>query len=186
MLTAVENGGAGTVSRRSKMAAHNRAVLWEGRIGATAPILPLSERGTGVHIDMEIWSEIRRQVLTGASEPCRARGPDEAAQAAGLGETPRRRQKNPFQGGGQPFREQLIRRRKTRHQPHQPPIGPEMPVDMVAEVPLAGLFLSGTAVSLPMAATCLPTAASSPSAASGGRSTTTMPTTRRPRQLHSR
>jgi transposase len=28
VLTAVENGGAGTVSRRSKTAAHNRAVLW--------------------------------------------------------------------------------------------------------------------------------------------------------------
>ena len=40
MLTAVENGGAGTVSRRSKMAAHNRAVLWEETIGATAPITP--------------------------------------------------------------------------------------------------------------------------------------------------
>ena len=40
VLTAVENGGAGTVSRRSKMAAHNRAGLWAGRIGATAPITP--------------------------------------------------------------------------------------------------------------------------------------------------
>ena len=40
MLTAVENGGAGTVSRRSKMAAHNCAGLCEGRIGATAPITP--------------------------------------------------------------------------------------------------------------------------------------------------
>ena len=38
VLTAVENGGAGTVSRRSKMAAHNRAGLWAGRTGATAPI----------------------------------------------------------------------------------------------------------------------------------------------------
>jgi type I restriction enzyme S subunit len=40
LLTAVENGGAGTVSRRSKMAAHSRAGLWAGRIGATAPITP--------------------------------------------------------------------------------------------------------------------------------------------------
>jgi hypothetical protein len=40
LLTAVENGGAGSVSRRSKMAAHNRAGIWEGRIGATAPITP--------------------------------------------------------------------------------------------------------------------------------------------------
>jgi hypothetical protein len=40
LLTAVENGGAGIVSRRSKMAAHNRAGLWAGRIGATAPITP--------------------------------------------------------------------------------------------------------------------------------------------------
>ena len=40
LLTAVENGGAGSVSRRSKMAAHNRAGLWAGRIGATAPITP--------------------------------------------------------------------------------------------------------------------------------------------------
>ena len=34
MLTAVENGGAGLVSWRSKMTAHNRAVLeagWPGR-----------------------------------------------------------------------------------------------------------------------------------------------------------
>ena len=34
-------------------------------------------------------------------------------------------------------------RRKTRHAPHQPPIGSEMPIDMVAEVPLAGLFFAG-------------------------------------------
>lgn len=40
LLTAVENGGAGAVSRRSKMAAHNRAVFWEGRIGAIAPTTP--------------------------------------------------------------------------------------------------------------------------------------------------
>ena len=40
LLTAVENGGAETVSRRSKMAAHSRAGLWAGRIGATAPITP--------------------------------------------------------------------------------------------------------------------------------------------------
>ena len=32
-----------------------------------------------------------------------------------------------------------MRRRKTRHQPHQPPIGSEMPVRMVEEVPLTGL-----------------------------------------------
>ena len=29
-------------------------------------------------------------------------------------------------------------RLNTRHLPHQPPIGPEIPIDMVAEVPLAG------------------------------------------------
>jgi hypothetical protein len=50
LLTAVENGGAGTVSRRSKMAAHNRAVLWEVRIGATAPITPpFRERHRSAH-----------------------------------------------------------------------------------------------------------------------------------------
>ena len=32
----------------------------------------------------------------------------------------------PLQGGGQPFPEQLIRHRKTRHQPHQPSIGSEI------------------------------------------------------------
>ena len=32
----------------------------------------------------------------------------------------------PLPGGGQPFREQLIRCRKTRHQPHQPSIGSEI------------------------------------------------------------
>ena len=37
LLTAVENGGAGTVSRRSKMAAHNRAVLCEGTIEESIP-----------------------------------------------------------------------------------------------------------------------------------------------------
>ena len=47
--------------------------------------------------------------------------------------------KSRLRGGGQPFRVPPIRCRKTRHQPHQPHIGPEMPVDMVAEVPLAGL-----------------------------------------------
>jgi hypothetical protein len=41
--------------------------------------------------------------------------------------------------GGQPFRVQLIGCRKTRHQPHKPLIGSEMPVHMVAEVPLTGL-----------------------------------------------
>jgi hypothetical protein len=45
---------------------------------------------------------------------------------------------SPPQGGGQPFPEPLILCRKTRHQPHQPPISSEMPVGMVAEVPLAG------------------------------------------------
>ena len=50
----------------------------------------------------------------------------------------------PLLGGGRPFREPLFECRKTRHQPHQPPIGSEMPIDMVAEVPLAGLtFLRG-------------------------------------------
>ena len=56
VLTAVENGGAGTVSRRSKMAAHNRAGLCEGRIGATAPITPpFRERHRSAlrHGDME-------------------------------------------------------------------------------------------------------------------------------------
>ena len=32
----------------------------------------------------------------------------------------------PLQGGGQPFPEQLIRHRKTRHQPHQPSISSEI------------------------------------------------------------
>ena len=56
MLTAVENGGAGTVSRRSKMAAHNRAVLCEGTIGATGPITPPSRerhRSAQRHGDLE-------------------------------------------------------------------------------------------------------------------------------------
>ena len=56
VLTAVENGGAGTVSRRSKMAAHNRAVLCEGTIGATAPITPFSRerhRSAQRHGDLE-------------------------------------------------------------------------------------------------------------------------------------
>jgi hypothetical protein len=56
LLTAVENGGAGTVSRRSKMAAHNRAGLWAGRIGATAPITPPfreRHRSAQRHGDME-------------------------------------------------------------------------------------------------------------------------------------
>jgi len=39
-----------------------------------------------------------------------------------------------------------MRRRKTRHQPHQPPIGPEMPVRMVAEVPLTGLSFRAMAL----------------------------------------
>ena len=37
------------------------------------------------------------------------------------------------------FRVPLIGCRKTRHQPHQPLIGSEMPVDMVAKVRLTGL-----------------------------------------------
>jgi hypothetical protein len=56
MLTAVENGGAGTVSRRSKMAAHNRAVLCEGTIGATGPVTPPSRerhRSAQRHGDLE-------------------------------------------------------------------------------------------------------------------------------------
>ena len=56
LLTAVENGGAGTMSRRSKMAAHNRAVLCEGTIGATAPITPPSRerhRSAQRHGDLE-------------------------------------------------------------------------------------------------------------------------------------
>lgn len=56
LLTAVENGGAGPVSRRSKMAAHNRAVLREVRIGAIAPITPPfreRHRGAQRHGDLE-------------------------------------------------------------------------------------------------------------------------------------
>jgi len=45
----------------------------------------------------------------------------------------------PLHGEGQPFQVLLIRCRKTRHKPHQPHIGSEMPVGMVAEVPLTGL-----------------------------------------------
>ena len=37
VLTAVENGGAGTVSRRSKMAAHNRAAFLAARQSGSAP-----------------------------------------------------------------------------------------------------------------------------------------------------
>jgi hypothetical protein len=48
------------------MAKHNRALLCGGVIGAVAPIAPLTERGSGVRSEMEIWSEIRRDVLTGA------------------------------------------------------------------------------------------------------------------------
>jgi hypothetical protein len=46
---------------------------------------------------------------------------------------------SPPEGGGQPFPEPLMWCRKTRHQPHQPPTSSEMPIDMVAEVPSAGL-----------------------------------------------
>jgi hypothetical protein len=49
--------------------------------------------------------------------------------------------KTPLRGEGQAFRVPLIGCRKTRHQPHQPLIGSEMPVDIVAEVPLTGLSL---------------------------------------------
>ena len=49
-----------------------------------------------------------------------------------------------LQGGGQPFREQLIRCRKTRHQSHQLSIDSELPVRMVVEVPLAGLALASS------------------------------------------
>jgi hypothetical protein len=66
LLTAVENGVAGVVSGRFKIAAHNRDVFCEGTIGAIAPITSPSERGTGVHSDMGIWSEMHREGLTGA------------------------------------------------------------------------------------------------------------------------
>ena len=42
-----------------------------------------------------------------------------------------------------PFRVPLIGCRETRHQPHQPIIGSEMPGDIVEEVPLTGLSLDG-------------------------------------------
>ena len=58
--------------------------------------------------------------------------------------------KSRLRGGGQPFRVPPIRCRKTRHQPHQPHIGPEMPVDMVAEVPLAGLSFFIPTTTLPL------------------------------------
>ena len=51
----------------------------------------------------------------------------------------RRGKKIATPGGGQPFRVPLIGCRETRHQPHRPLIGSEMPVDIVAEVPLTGL-----------------------------------------------
>jgi hypothetical protein len=43
-----------------------------------------------------------------------------------------------------PFRVPLIGCREKRHQPHQPIIGSEMPVDIVKEVPLTGLPLAET------------------------------------------
>jgi hypothetical protein len=70
-------------------------------------------------------------------------------QAAELGEPPRRHEKNATAGEGQPFRVPVIWRRQTRHQPHQPPIGSEMPIDMVAEVPFAGLSLIDSVEVLP-------------------------------------
>ena len=53
----------------------------------------------------------------------------------------RRGKKIATPGGGQPFRVPLIGCRETRHQPHRPLIGSEVPVDIVAEVPLTGLSL---------------------------------------------
>jgi len=68
LLTADENGGAGTVSRRSTMAAHNRAVLCEGTIGATAPITTPSERGSRVARQPgdRCGSAIDRAILSGS------------------------------------------------------------------------------------------------------------------------
>jgi len=67
VLTAVENVGAGTVSRRSKKWRRTTVQFFgRGGSGRQPRSHPLSERGTGVHSDMEIWSEIRREGLTGA------------------------------------------------------------------------------------------------------------------------
>ena len=62
--------------------------------------------------------------------------------------------KTPLQGEGSRSREQLIWCRKTRHQPHQPPIGPEMLIDMVTKchwldypsTPVYELFLAGAEI----------------------------------------
>jgi hypothetical protein len=74
-----------------------------------------------------------------ASDPSRARGHNKAAWKPDLESLCTDAREMPPQMGGQPFRVQLIGCRKTRHQPHKPLIGSEMPVHMVAEVPLTGL-----------------------------------------------
>lgn len=49
--------------------------------------------------------------------------------------------KTPPQWGKPRVSRTPFRDRKTGHEPHQPAIGSEVPVDMIAEVPLTGLSL---------------------------------------------
>jgi len=89
MLTAVENGDAGTVSWRSKMAAHNRAVLWARTIGASGPptlVIPGARRLEGTFFTPQAvagrgkagWPDARRG---GRGHPGRALRPPKASRA---------------------------------------------------------------------------------------------------------
>jgi hypothetical protein len=96
-----------------------------------------------VHDDRAIFQASRIElpdIESTASDRRRTPGHDKAPRPPDS-ERPRvDGRKMTLQVGGQPFQVPLIGCRKTRHQPHQPLIGSEMPVDKVAEVPLAGPY----------------------------------------------
>ena len=67
----------------------------------------------------------------------------QSREAAGLGETPRTSSKTAIsEGEGRRIGKHLVRAGTQEHPTHEPLIGSEMPVDMVAEVRLTGLSLS--------------------------------------------
>ena len=60
MLTAVQCGSGGEVSRRFNLAAHKRGELQLGMIGIHPRSVPMAQGGTGVRSDMEFWRDARR------------------------------------------------------------------------------------------------------------------------------
>ena len=108
----------------------------DGRATSVRYVLPRHKAATWVRLDELPAIDIHS---LRAVPDARHQGPGRATRETVCAEA----RKTLLRGEGQAFRVPLIGCRKTRHQPHQPLIGSEMPVDMVAKIRLTGLAFGG-------------------------------------------